>query len=546
MRTVPGGKALVLLCTIFFVSLHEVRSDQWLANALKAVIDLYDQTTGKQSTLGTGLQRNVVNNTNTINEGPFQFSPKPEDVGSALTVALPDGSFRMSFLGVLAPYCNNVCVETVKNQTVALGCDDFTVYPKLLMFRAMCKVSDPSLTLSQMLKLDFLSMLGQDKAVGVFPGNWLDTVPIIDTSSYGTSQFVSPEAKAAATPTSPPLSTGSKTIPWGLLRIKNVKGISGTDSTVDKFPAQGNNTEIYIVDTGCRVTHEQFQGRRIRAMPAPNSQYTTGIDDYGHGSHVAGTAAGNTMGMARSSSIICIKALNSNGGGMMSDIVSGLDYVIGEKQKRPATPMVINLSIGGPIDTKLNAAITAAVKVYNIAVVAAAGNNGKSVLSYSPSSAGDAIVVTATGTNDRIGGFANSGPTVDLAAPGIDTYSCYHTADTAYAKLTGTSMATPLVAGSMALAMAEEYAIHKKICSPPDHFMSKIRSDYKALNVNGWGGSPYSMLFVGGSAQWEDTGSCSVGKPTAQQPTPAPTKAQIDTNINDFWAKYFQNFNWGK
>lgn len=544
MRTVPGGKALVLLCTIFFVSLHEVRSDQWLANALKAVIDLYDQTTGRQSTLGIGLQRNAPNNTNTDTPpGPFQFSPKPEDVGSALTVALPDGTFRMSFLGVLAPYCSSECIDSVKTQSTALGCDDFTVYPKLLMFRAMCKVPDPSLMLSQMLKLDFLSMLGQDKAVGVFPGNWLDTVPTVDTSSYGATQYVSPEAKAAATTIDPPLSAGSRTVPWGLLRIENVKGISGPYYTSDKFPAEGNNTEIYVVDTGCRVTHEQFQGRRIRAMPAPNSQYTSGIDDYGHGSHVAGTAAGNTVGVARSASVICIKALNNKGGGMMSDIVSALDYIIGEKQKKPNTAMIVNLSIGGPTDTKLNAAITAAVKVYNIAVVAAAGNNGKNVLSYSPSSSGDAIVVTATGTNDRIGDFANSGTTVDIAAPGIDTYSCYHTADTAYAKLTGTSMATPLVAGSMALAMGEEFAIHRKICSPPDHFMGKIRSDYKALNVRGWGGSPYSMLYIGGSDQWEDTGSCSVSTPT-KQATPAPTKAP-NMNINDFWVKYFQNFRWG-
>jgi subtilisin family serine protease len=230
---------------------------------------------------------------------------------------------------------------------------------------------------------------------------------------------------------------------WGLDRIDQAPlPLNGSYS----YSTTGAGVHVYIVDTGIRLSHVEFGGRATGDFSAINDKYgATGCNF--HGTHVAGIVGGKTAGVAKAVKLHSVRVLDCNGGGDMTDVIAGMDWIIANASR----PAVINLSVAGPVSAVFNDAVERAV-ANGITVVVAAGNNyGDDACKYSPASAPSAITVGATALMDKIANFSNLGSCVDLLAPGDYIKSATNTGDRDYRIEFGTSMAAPHVAGAAAL-----------------------------------------------------------------------------------------------
>ncbi|KAG5994775.1 hypothetical protein E4U52_000771 [Claviceps spartinae] len=221
----------------------------------------------------------------------------------------------------------------------------------------------------------------------------------------------------------------------------------------------GEGIMVYVVDTGVRISHEEFQGRASYGAnfvdAGPDGQLNSNAsDDNGHGSHVAGTIASTTYGVAKRASITAIKVLNSKGEGPNSGILAGLQFVLQDVARKNLTGRaVMNLSLGGGFSQAMNHALQSVVKA-GIVCVAAAGNDDKDATNMSPASAPNAITVGAINAKtDAKASFSNFGASVDIYAPGVNVLSVGHLSDNDTRILSGTSMASPHIAGLAAYLM---------------------------------------------------------------------------------------------
>ena len=215
-----------------------------------------------------------------------------------------------------------------------------------------------------------------------------------------------------------------------------------------RYVSGGSGVRIYVVDTGVNTSHAAFSGRIATGFSAINDG--RGVDDCnGHGTHVAGSAAGGSYGVAQQAIIVPVRVLNCDGSGYGSDVLAGLDWIV---QTHPGGPAVINLSLGGPFSAVLNQAVENAV-ARGFVVVAAAGNSSSDACGVSPASAGGVIGVGASTQSDNFASFSNFGSCVDAVAPGEGILSSWIGSAGASAALSGTSMASPHVAGMAARLM---------------------------------------------------------------------------------------------
>ena len=216
------------------------------------------------------------------------------------------------------------------------------------------------------------------------------------------------------------------------------------------YNADGNaqGVPVYVVDTGVLASHQDFAGR-VKAGYTAVSDGNGTTDCNGHGTHVAGTIAGTKYGIAKSASIIPVRVLDCNGSGTTSTVIAGLDWVASQNPKNA----VVNLSLGGGTSTALDDAINRVVNK-DIVVVVAAGNNNADACNYSPSRVPAAITVGATTNQDQRANYSNYGKCLDVFAPGSNITSDWYSSNTATATASGTSMASPHVAGLAAILRA--------------------------------------------------------------------------------------------
>jgi subtilisin family serine protease len=233
---------------------------------------------------------------------------------------------------------------------------------------------------------------------------------------------------------------------WGIDRIdQRTLPLSGTYD----YGADGTGVTVYIIDTGINFTHNEYNGRAFKGIDEVTSGGTA-ADCNGHGSHVSGTVGGTTYGVAKKATLVAVRVLDCSGSGSTAGVIAGIDWVTAQKNANPSVPSAANMSLGGGLSTTLNQAVENSVAA-GVVYAIAAGNSSADACTFSPASAPNAITVGATDINDGFASFSNRGSCVDINAPGVNITSAWMGSNTATNTISGTSMATPHVAGTIAL-----------------------------------------------------------------------------------------------
>jgi cerevisin len=245
-----------------------------------------------------------------------------------------------------------------------------------------------------------------------------------------------------------------KNAPWGLSRISHRDHLSF--GTFNKYPyddVAGEGVTAYIIDTGVNTNHTDFEDRAVWGATIPDGDED--IDGNGHGTHVAGTIAGKRFGVAKKAKVVAVKVLRSNGSGTMSDVIKGVEWAAEDhtkavkKEGKAYKGSAANMSLGGGKSRALDAAVNGAVDA-GIHFAVAAGNDNRDACDYSPAAAEKAVTVGASTIEDERAWFSNYGTCVDIFAPGKDITSTWIGSKVATNTISGTSMASPHVAGLLA------------------------------------------------------------------------------------------------
>ena len=253
-----------------------------------------------------------------------------------------------------------------------------------------------------------------------------------------------------------------KNAPWGLARISHRDSLSfGTFNKYLYSADGGEGVDVYVIDTGTNVDHVDFEGRASWGKTIPTGDADE--DGNGHGTHCSGTVAGKKYGVAKKANIKAVKVLRSNGSGTMSDVVKGVEYAAEQHtesmkaakkgKKKGFKGSAANMSLGGGKSPTLDLAVNAAVDA-GIHFAVAAGNDNADSCNYSPAAADKAVTVGASTFTDDRAYFSNFGKCNDIFAPGLNILSTWIGSKYAVNTISGTSMASPHIAGLLAYMLS--------------------------------------------------------------------------------------------
>jgi subtilisin family serine protease len=248
----------------------------------------------------------------------------------------------------------------------------------------------------------------------------------------------------------------------------------------------GKGVTAYVIDTGIRITHKDFGGRASYGWDFVGNDRTA-KDGNGHGTHVAGTLAGSKYGVAKKAKVVAVRVLDNAGSGTTAQVIAGIDWVTKHAKK----PAVANISLGGYANAQLDAAVRNSI-ASGVTYAIAAGNDGLPAGLYSPARVEQALTVGASDRTDARASFSNTGASLDLFAPGVAITSASYAGDTGKATFSGTSMASPHVAGAAALYLADH------VRATPAQVGKALVKKAVPGKISGAGpGSPNRLLQVG-------------------------------------------------
>lgn len=295
---------------------------------------------------------------------------------------------------------------------------------------------------------------------------------------------------------------------WGLDRIdqRNLP----LNNSYDDLNNTGSNIPVYVVDTGIYAAHSDFESR-VTAGFSVISDSIGSNDCNGHGTHVAGTIGGKNYGVAKTVTLIPVRVLNCSGSGTYSGVIAGLDWIAANHPS--GVPGVVNMSLGGPASSSVDIAVNNLVNK-KITVVIAAGNSNQDACNFSPARVASAITVGATEPNDSRASYSNFGTCLDLFAPGSAISSAWIGSNNSVNTISGTSMASPHVAGISAKVLALNPSL------TPNQVETIIKSGASSSVVLNPGPGSLNLL-----AYSSVTSDGSVSNPeTSPTPQPSPTR----------------------
>jgi len=397
-------------------------------------------------------------------------APAPTPVGGTSKFAQASTAASMMSIDssstsvVAAPAPDPVVVATATDLTATYGGSFSTTWSQALKGFLLNSSEAQAISMSGDSRVAFVV---QDSAIAV---GTPDTDPIAMTPDPNADLNPQPNAS------------------WGLDRIDQH---NLPLNQLYAYHNDGDGVNAYVIDTGILPTHWEFRGRASSIFDAVDSE-GSGIDCNGHGSHVAGIIGGRTFGVAKKVRLFSVRVLNCQGTGAWSDVVNGVNFVTWHRGQpaQQGYPAVANMSLGGETNRAADAAVRNSIRA-GVTYVVAAGNGNADAANYSPADVAEAITVGATIQFDYRAEFSNFGATLDLFAPGVSIPSAWIGGDLMIATASGTSMASPHVAGVVAL-----YLQNHRTASPETVRSAIVGSATVGVVNNSGQESPNRLVFT--------------------------------------------------